>query len=554
MAIIPRPDVLYLGEAVQTNTVWGFSPKAEEQPQVYIDEMMSALFTPPEHSFNHPEMREDLELDTLVDKAFEPNYSKEFVRKVFSSAPTKRDVILDRQKTLEILFQNADERKRIGDVAQSLNGIIKTLLDIDKQKRLRDFAYTGGLLAAEVTLLSGYVDMIHSLGELPELSQALRQLREFGRTIKTSEDFQELEQYSTAFRNRYTFTLEVAVDPVGAVTGLNIVSINTSGSFTRNGFLPNLRGRRVLQKLRVDNYEIVAQAIDKIVNKNLKQISEASFLLGPLDFYLSALRFYDQMEAKGVTLTLPEIIDMKERATFIPGVRNPLLLYKKGEKRIEKGNDIVPNDISYDAQKRVRIISGPNSGGKTVYLKAVGIATVLAQNGMRIPAQVDGQPCKISAVDELYTVFVSREETTADAGGQLEYQAKQVLKVLKRLTQYSLVLFDEIGRGTSEDEGTDFCFDNIVHPLALSSEGPIGSAAYFSTHLHHFAERADSLEGVENYQAEIVKKDTGQLTPTYRMISGMAGKSYAKLVEGRVGLGKDNVDGLIRQRRERGTL
>lgn len=554
MSVIPIPDILYLGEATPTNTVWGFSPKAEEQPQVYIDEMMSALFTQPEHSFNHPEMREDLELDTLVEKAFEPDYSKDFVRKVFASAPTLKDVILDRQQTLETLFQNANERKRVGDVAQSLNAIVRTLLDIDQQERLHNFAYTGGLLAAEVTVLSGYVDVINSLGELSESSQALRQLREFGRVVKASQDFQELEQYSTAFRNRYTFTLEVTVDAVGAVTKLNIVSINTSGSFTRNGFLPNLQGRGVLGKLGVDNYEIVAQAIDKIVNKNLEQISETSFLLGPLDFYLSALRFYEQMEAKGIVLTLPEITDIEERATFIPGVRNPLLLYKKGEKRIEKGSDIVPNDVSYNAQRRVRIISGPNSGGKTVYLKAVGIATVLAQNGMRIPAQVDAHPCKMSIVDGLYTVFVSREETTADAGGQLEYQAKQVLKVLKKLTPYSLVLFDEIGRGTSEDEGADFCFDNIVHPLALSSEGSIGSAAYFSTHLHHFAERADSVEGVENYQAEIVRRDNGPLAPTYRIISGRAGKSYAKLVEGRVGLGKDNVDRLIRERREKGTL
>lgn len=551
--IIPRPDILYLGEAVPTNTVWGFSPKAEEQPQVYIDEMMSALFTQPEDSFNHPEMREDLELDTLVDKAFEPDYSKEFVRKAFSSAPTRREVILDRQQTLETLFQNPEERRRMGEVAQSLNGIVKTLLDIDKQKRLRNFAYTGGLLAAEVTLLSGYVDVINSLCELPESSEALRQLGDFGRAVKASDNFRELEQYSDAFRNRYTFTLEVAVDAVGAVTGMNIVGINESGRFTKGGLVQNLQGRRVLGKLGVDNYGIVAQAIDKIVNKNLKQISEASFLLGPLDLYLSALDFYDQMEAKGVELTLPEITEMEERATFIPGVRNPLLLYKKGDKRIEKGSDIVPNDVSYDDERRVRIISGPNSGGKTVYIKAAGIATVLAQNGMRIPAQVDGQPCKMSVVDGLYTVFVSREETTADAGGQLEYQAKQVKGVLKKITPYSLVLFDEIGRGTSEDEGTEFCFDNIIHPLALSSEGPIGSAAYFSTHLHHFAERADPVEGVENYQAEIVKRE-GELTPTYRIIPGRAGKSYAKLVEGRVGLGKENVDGLIRERRERGTL
>lgn len=554
MGVIARPDLLYLRATAPANILWGFSPKAEEQPQAYIDEMLSALFTSPEESFNHPELRVDLELDTIIDKAFEPAYSKDFVRKVFASAPTKRDVILDRQQTLETLFQNPEERNKVGTIAQSLNGIIKTLLDLDKQKKLRNFAYTGSLLAAEVTLLSGYVDVINSLGELPESSQALHQLKEFGRAVKASEDFQELEQYSTAFRNRYTFTLEVAVDAVGAVTRINIVGINESDRFTRKRLVPNLQGNRILDHLGVDNYEIVAQAIDKIVNKNLKQISEASFLLGPLDFYLSALRFYEQMEAKGIALTLPEITDLEERATFIPGLRNPLLLYKKGEKKIEKGNDIVPNDVSYDARRRVKIISGPNSGGKTVYLKAVGIATVLAQNGLRIPAQVDGQPCKLSVVDGLYTVFVSREETTADAGGQLEYQAKQVLKVLKQLTPYSLVLFDEIGRGTSEDEGTDFCFDNIVHPLVLSSEGPIGSAAYFSTHLHHFAERADSVEGVENYQAEIVKGDNEQLAPTYRMISGRAGKSYAKLVEGRVGLGKDNVDRLIRERREKGTL
>lgn len=547
MTIITRPDILYLQEATPTNMIWGFGPKAEEQPQVYIDQMMSTLFTQPEASFKHPEIKQDLELDVLVEKAFNPRYCRKFVTKALAAAPTTQEVIIDRQRTLETLCQNTEVKEKVSNIAQLLNGLIKTLIRIDQCKQVRN-VYSAGLLAAEVPLLSHYVDVIDSLSQLPESSYVLRKIREFGREIEATDNFQEVKRYSHAFRNRYTFTLEVAVDAIGAISKMNILKINESGRFTKRGFTTNMGGRFLLRALEVDKHNVVARMVDGIVNKNLGQISEMSFLLGPLDFYLSALNFYDQMASKGLELALPEIVAKEERAIFVAKAKNPLLLYKKGDK-VEHGRDIVSNDVSYDKQNRMRIISGPNSGGKTVFIKTAGIVEVLAHSGMRVPAQLEGQPCRVSVIDELYTVFVSRESTTADTGGQLEYQAQKIYRVLRRATPYSLLLFDEIGKGTSEKDGAAFCFDNIVHPFMLSSEGPIGSAVYFSTHLHQFAKQVDTVDGVENYQAEIV-----QVTPTYRIIPGRAEKSYAKLVEVKVGLGKNNVDNLIRERREKGTL
>jgi len=554
MGVVPKPDTLYLEESRPSNIVWGYSLKAEEQSQAFIDDMLSALFQSSDAAFNHPELREDLELDTLVDQAFRPEFAPEFVRQVFASAPTNRAVVIDRQKTLETLYNEPGQRQELQDIAQSLNGIVQTLIDIDKQKRLKDYAYTGGLLAAEVTLLSGYVDAIHRLTNLTQSSEALAKLADFGRDIQATGNFRELETYSDAFRNRHTLSLEVAVDAIGAVTGLNIVDIDKSGRFTRRGFLPNIGGRLLLGRLKVDEYKIVAQAIDKIIDKNIKQISEATFLLGELDFYLSCLRFYDAMETKGVSMSLPAITDDAERKTHISNVRNPLLLYKKGEKNIERGKDIIPNDISYDPTHRVRLVSGPNSGGKTVYLKSIGIVQTAGQNGMRVPAQANDSECYLSVADGVYTVFIAREETTDEAGGQLEYQAKQVLQVLGKLTQNSVILLDEIGRGTSEDEGTEFCLDNILYPIAMSAEGPIESVTYFSTHLHGLTRRAEDIQGVENYQAQIAPIVGGQLAPTYKIIPGRADKSHAKLVEGRVGLGRENVDRLISERRGRGAL
>ncbi|GEM_PF-4650826 len=555
MGVIARPDILYLQPAVPTNVVWGYNQKAEEQLDVCIDEMLCALLAPPEATFRHPELREDLELDLLVDKAFNPAFCPEFVKRVIATASTDKAIIENRQQTLEYLFQRPDDRTSVEKIALSLNGLVKLLVDIDKQKKLSKInpnvqQYSGGLLAAEVTLLSGYVDVVHQLASLPDPSNALQQLAQFGKTIEQSDAFKELETYSIAFRNRHVLTLEVILDAVGGITGVQVTGVQASGSFSRYGLMLNRGGERVLGRFGIDPYTLVAEAIDKIVAKNVQQISEATFLLGPLDMYLSCLRFYEEMAKRDVPLMLPEIKEAEHRDAHIPGVRNPLLLYQKGEKRIMSGADIVSNDILYDERTRLQMITGPNSGGKTVFTRATGIDVVLAQNGMRIPAEANGTGCYLSVVDGLYTLFISRE-TTDSAAGQLEYQGRQILRVLQQLTPHSLVLFDEIGRGTSEAEGTEFCFDNIVYPLAVSKEGSLGSAAYFSTHIHQLAERVDGIPGVQNLQAEIVTGADSQLAPTYRIIPGRAGQSHARLVEERVGLGREGVDALLRGRRER---
>lgn len=551
MAVFPLPHILYLEAPHVTRLHWSYSPRADEDMKEYMDAIIAETFTSSDQAFQHTSLREDLELDKLVDRAFKPQYAPTFVKQALAAAPTSREVILDRQHTLEAIARNNELKNDVEGIARLLSEMIHSFIDISRQRKTERFFSEGSILAGQVNLLSQYTEAVRKITALSPESKALHLLVNHAKEIEEHETFKDIIKHLSAFKNRYTFTMEVTVDAIGGITNAHIIDITQSVGFVHQQSQDRL-GKKILSRLGVDDYEIVTKVMDRVVRNNASQMNELTFLLGPLDFYLSCLRFYEKMEEKEASLILPEIREKEERTLTLPRMRNPLLLVRKGEQNIKTAKDIVPNDIAYDDQRRAYIISGPNSGGKTVAIKGIGVNTVLAHNGMRVLSDANGSPCSMSVVDNIYTIFTEKEETSNYEGGQLEYQGLQIKRVLERLTPYSLALFDEVGRGTSEEDGTAFCTNNIFYPL-VSSPHAIKPALFFSTHLHQLAEQYEHVAGVHNLQAEIVS-DQGKLRPTYRIVSGRAGKSYAHLVEQRIGLGKEEVDALLERRREEGTL
>lgn len=543
MDIIIRPDILYFRKDLQPVKIkWGYSQKSQDVP-VYIDNLFAACYMAPPETFQHSTIEEDLELDVLVDKAFKSRFVPIYIKKVLAAASNNLDTIKNRQETLEYLVNNNSYASRLDEIANSLYRMIGLFIEIDEKKRTESYALHGGILAGQIKLLVEYTKIINSFSNLT-LSPIDKVLSEFARIVQQTPEFQELERYTNAFRNKYVVTIEAIIDAMGDIHSARFADIKTDKEFTAS-WLHSRKGFNLFCKLGVDDYKIISKATETITQKNTGQMSELTFLLGPIDFYLSALNFYKEMELRNLPLEVPNLLGIKKQRAEILGMKNPLLFYKKGERNIETGDNIVPNDIVINDGQRFFIITGPNSGGKTVNVKGIGLCYQLAQNGLRIP--VAKGSC-LSIIDNLYTVLVTTEKLVDTAGGQLEHQALKIKQVVENATQYSLVLLDEIGRGTSEKEGVDFCGNNIIYPFQSHRE-PINATVYFSTHLHALAEKYGGSNGIINLQAEIKKNQEGKLEPTYKIIPGRAEKSYAYLVEQRIGLGKEKIDALLEKKR-----
>ena len=195
--------------------------------------------------------------------------------------------------------------------------------------------------------------------------------------------------------------------------------------------------------------------------------------------------------------------------------RHPLLL--------ARGADVVPFDLAMFATERTLLVSGPNTGGKTVLLKALGLVSVMSQAG--IPAPV--------GVESTIPIF---DDVLADIGDEQSIEAslstfsahlKNLSEILRLASSDSLVLVDELGSGTDPQEGAALGWA-ILEELTAR-----GTTTLASTHLGQLKELATQVPGVVNASLQF---DAVRLAPTYRLIKGVPGRSYGISIARRLAL------------------
>ena len=185
---------------------------------------------------------------------------------------------------------------------------------------------------------------------------------------------------------------------------------------------------------------------------------------------------------------------------------------------LNKSVPFVPNDVRLDMnENRIAIITGPNMAGKSTYMRQVAIITLMAQIGCFVPAS----SAEIGLVDAIYTRVGASDDLTA---GQSTFMVEmlEVAEILKNATSRSLLILDEIGRGTSTYDGMSIAravIEYVQNPKLL------GAKALFSTHYHELTEMEDQLDGVVNYNIA-VKKRGDDLTFLRRIIRGGADDSF----------------------------
>jgi DNA mismatch repair protein MutS2 len=264
---------------------------------------------------------------------------------------------------------------------------------------------------------------------------------------------------------------------------------------------------------RVKELELEEQ---REIERILQALSARVATLAPqLRGTVEALRDVDLAFAKAkyaVSLRATEPALNDEGRVSLVTARHPLL-----------SGDVVPVSIWLGVDFRVLVITGPNTGGKTVSLKTVGLLTLMAQCGMHVPAAAESE---MAVFPEIYA-DIGDEQSIEQSLSTFSSHMRNIVAMIPHFGDRSLVLLDELGAGTDPAEGAALA-RSILTTLVES-----GARAVVTTHYSELKTFAHESEGVENASVEF---DVETLSPTYRLTIGVPGRSQAIAIAKRLGM------------------
>jgi DNA mismatch repair protein MutS len=191
----------------------------------------------------------------------------------------------------------------------------------------------------------------------------------------------------------------------------------------------------------------------------------------------------------------------------------------------------VPNDTGIEGETRLQILTGPNMAGKSVYLRQVALITLLAQTGSYVPAE----SARVGVVDRIFT-RVGAEDRLASGESTFMVEMNEAAGILNAATERSLVILDELGRGTSTYDGM-----SLAWAIAEYLHDDVQSLTFFATHYHELTRLADTLPGSRNFKAAV--EEVGEeIVFLHRIEEGAESSSYGVHVARLAGLPRSVTD------------
>lgn len=383
--------------------------------------------------------------------------------------------------------------------------------------RLQALPVLEDLLARSLTPDGGLRD--EASPRLKKLRQAIRDLRR--QIVIQLEAFFASAEANTLFQDRYVtlrhgrYVLPVRAEARPRVRGL-VHDRSQSGAtlFVEPESVVEVNNE-LTQAVREEEAESarIFQALTDEVRTSLPELRHLIEEISQLDLILARALLAERMEA-----TEPEIDP--GQSVVLCEARHPLLLAQSWK---EPSCPVVPVDLRLSAEAPLLVVTGPNAGGKTVALKCLGLSVLMAQAGLHLPVRAGS---RLPVFSGLFAV-VGDEQSVAENLSTFSAFVKQVKTLLDEADAGSLALLDELGAGTDPEEGA------ALARAILEELEARGALVMATTHLEPLKVFAAVHPGAQNASVEF---DAERLAPTFRLLYGRPGRSYALTVGARLGL------------------
>ena len=351
-------------------------------------------------------------------------------------------------------------------------------------------------------------------GASPELASIRREMRRIGGRVRetlgrmiSGERAKYLQEAIITQRNG-RFVVPVKAEHRGDVPGL---VHDTSGSgapvFIEPAQVVEINNQlKVLEGREQQEIERILAELSAEVAQCAASLREDYEALCTFDFIFARAKLSFQLNACEPKLAEGYAVDLHR-------ARHPLLDQKKA----------VPIDIAIGRDYDTLVITGPNTGGKTVSLKTLGLLCLMAQSGLHIPASELSEVC----IFENIYADIGDEQSIEQSLSTFSSHMKTIVGIMEKCARGDLVLFDELGAGTDPVEGAALAVSVISYARQM------GARVAATTHYSELKTFALTTDGVENASCEF---DVGTLRPTYRLLTGIPGKSNAFAIAARLGL------------------
>ena len=364
-----------------------------------------------------------------------------------------------------------------------------------------------------------------------EARSPLRRIHEFATAVQSSSGWLDLCEVLDYEENLATVEMSVRISYDGQLRGFEIVRAAANRS---NPLYQSAWGRlwshvvAFLKGFHVREREVLGRLVEHVFEGVQEAVELCLQLLEDLEFYLLGRELRRRSEASGLRMCLPDLSGPHaDGCTRFEALFNPFLL--------REPRPPVPCNLTVDANALV-VVTGPNSGGKTRLLQAVGLAQLLAQGGCYVPAKT----ARLAWTEGLFVSLI-QEVSAEQSEGRLGTELLRIRRMFEELSPRSLVILDELCSGTNPSEGEEI-FELVVELLAK-----LQPQAFITTHFLQFAgrlARESDVTGLKFLQVDL----DDRLRPTYQFIPGVASSSLAKQTAERLGVNREALLELVNEK------